>query len=374
MPNQTKQTLHIVSFDVPYPPNYGGVIDVFYKIKNLHSLGINIILHTYEYGRAKQTTLNKYCDKVHYYKRSSSLKNIISRKPFIVKTRSSETLINRLKQDNHPILFEGLHTTFPLIGNNFSHRKILVRTHNIEHDYYSGLAKSESSKRKKVFFETEAKKLFKYENILEKADHILTISPFEHQYFKNKFGDKAVYTPVFYEHDIKISNEKKEKFTLWHGDLRVSDNQKALLFIIQVFSKLDGKLVVATSSISDELLSIILENKNISYERIKDDKHMSQLLQSAHIHPIVSYQKTGIKLRLLNVLTQGKFIIANNEIIEDTGLETCCYKANTLQEFRTQIKQLLQENFSDNEFNRRKEILQKFNPSESAKIIIALLK
>ena len=27
--------VHIVSFDVPYPPNYGGVIDVFYKIKTL---------------------------------------------------------------------------------------------------------------------------------------------------------------------------------------------------------------------------------------------------------------------------------------------------------------------------------------------------
>ena len=27
--------LNIVSFDVPYPPDYGGVIDVFYKIKEL---------------------------------------------------------------------------------------------------------------------------------------------------------------------------------------------------------------------------------------------------------------------------------------------------------------------------------------------------
>ncbi len=27
--------LHIISFDIPYPPNYGGVIDVFYKLKAL---------------------------------------------------------------------------------------------------------------------------------------------------------------------------------------------------------------------------------------------------------------------------------------------------------------------------------------------------
>jgi len=42
--------LHIVSFDVPYPANYGGVIDVFYKLKALHSLGIEIYFHVFEYG------------------------------------------------------------------------------------------------------------------------------------------------------------------------------------------------------------------------------------------------------------------------------------------------------------------------------------
>ena len=32
--------LHIVSFSIPYPANYGGVIDVFYKLVALHKAGI----------------------------------------------------------------------------------------------------------------------------------------------------------------------------------------------------------------------------------------------------------------------------------------------------------------------------------------------
>ena len=32
--------LHFISMDVPFPPNYGGVIDVFYKLKAFHQLGI----------------------------------------------------------------------------------------------------------------------------------------------------------------------------------------------------------------------------------------------------------------------------------------------------------------------------------------------
>ncbi len=41
--------LHIISFDIPYPPNYGGVIDVYFKIRTLHELGIKIHLHCFEY-------------------------------------------------------------------------------------------------------------------------------------------------------------------------------------------------------------------------------------------------------------------------------------------------------------------------------------
>jgi len=39
--------LHIISFDIPYPANYGGVIDVFYKLRALVSAGIKIHLHAF---------------------------------------------------------------------------------------------------------------------------------------------------------------------------------------------------------------------------------------------------------------------------------------------------------------------------------------
>ena len=49
--------LHIVAFDIPQPANYGGVIDVFYKIKALTNLGVKVHLHCYEYGRAHSKTI-----------------------------------------------------------------------------------------------------------------------------------------------------------------------------------------------------------------------------------------------------------------------------------------------------------------------------
>ena len=98
--------LHLISFDVPLPANYGGVIDVFYKIKALTSLGVKIHLHCFEYGRSKSNELEDLCEEVHYYHRKTTRGYLFRRRPFIAVTRSSEELVQRLLQDEYPILFE----------------------------------------------------------------------------------------------------------------------------------------------------------------------------------------------------------------------------------------------------------------------------
>ena len=161
------KTIHIVAFDVPFPADYGGVIDIFYRIKALHHLGVNIILHCYEYGRGEQKELEKYTSKVYYYKRSISILKWFSKTPFIINTRDSKLLLQNLEKDDFPILFEGIHTTFHLSNSSLVKRITMVRTHNIEHDYYSSLAK-QSTGLKKLFFNSDAKKLINYELIHSK--------------------------------------------------------------------------------------------------------------------------------------------------------------------------------------------------------------
>jgi len=126
--------LHIISFDVPYPPNYGGVIDVFYKIKSLNELGIKVHLHCFEYGRAEARVLESICEKVHYYKRSMQKRYLFNPLPFVVVSRTSEKLSQNLLRDKHPILFEGLHCCFLLNDNRLNDRLKIARSHNIEHD------------------------------------------------------------------------------------------------------------------------------------------------------------------------------------------------------------------------------------------------
>ncbi len=74
-------SLHIISFNVPYPPDYGGVMDVFYKIKALHDHGVVIKLHCFEYGRKEADVLKYVCNEVHYYKREHSFIDFSSKTP-----------------------------------------------------------------------------------------------------------------------------------------------------------------------------------------------------------------------------------------------------------------------------------------------------
>ncbi|MDP4704524.1 MAG: hypothetical protein NWS05_05665 [Polaribacter sp.] len=368
-----KKKLHIISFDIPYPPNYGGVIDVYFKIKELAQLGIAIYLHCYyENNENKQSELENICEKVFYYPRNNFIFSAFSTLPFRVKSRSSNLLINNLKAIKAPILMEGLQSAYLLSKEIFS--QTFVRAHNIEHTYLFGLAKSEKNIFKKIFFYIEGCKLKKFEKTLEKATGIFSISPFEQHYFFKKYGEKSTYIPVFFESTKNnFLDANCPKFILYHGDLRVSDNVKAALFLIEIYKNSEYQLVIASSCEHQKVVAKIKKHSNISFKNIPNQNDLEILLSKAHINTLVTFQKTGIKLKLLNTLFKGKFIIANLKMVEETGLEDLCEIADTKEEILSKTAFLFRKEVSTLDFENRFEKLATFNPTESAKKMIEVI-
>jgi hypothetical protein len=367
------KSINIVSFDVPFPPNYGGVIDVFFKIKALNKLGIDIYLHTFEYGRGRSNELTNYCKKIFYYKRNSKLVSFFSKTPLIVKTRANKNLIQILKSNNFPILFEGLHTTYPLLNCNFKDRLILVRNHNIEHNYYKGLSSSESNNFKKLYFNSEALKLKHYEYILEKANFILPISPLEQNYFINKFPKKSIYIPAFHQNSEVKSLTGMGTYALYHGDLGVVDNLKAANYLIEIFEKINYPLIIASRIIIPDLIKKINEFPNITYKNCNNEELLNDLIKNAHINILPTFQNTGIKLKLINALFNGRFCIVNNKMIKNTELEGLCTIANSIIEFRLKVLELSKQTFDHEILNKRKLVQENFNNTKAAKSILKIL-
>ena len=153
------KSLNIVSFDVPFPANYGGVIDVYYKLFWLKKFGVKIYLHCFTYGRKPAKELEALCEKVYYYDRKTGLAANLSLKPYTVLSRQSTELEKNLLENDYPILFEVLHTCYLLPDKRFASRKKIYRHSNIEHEYYLELSRSEKSVIKKVYLKLEAFKL-----------------------------------------------------------------------------------------------------------------------------------------------------------------------------------------------------------------------
>lgn len=351
--------LHIVSFDIPFPANYGGVVDVFYKIKALHQLGCKIHLHCFEYGRERSLELNKYCESVNYYRRDENKLNFLKKEPYVVVSRANKDLLDVLLMDELPVLIEGLHNCWLINHLKPSNRMVMVRTHNVEHDYYLGLAKVEKNLAKRQYFKWEAAKLEKFEEILSKADLLLAISPNDCSYFESKYGHTQL-LPAFHSSEIITSVVGKGNYALYHGNLAVGENIEASTFLInEVFSKIDYPLIIAGSTPPNELKIVVEKYKNISIQADISVEQLDRLIQHAHINVLPTFQPTGIKLKLLSALYKGRFCIVNNFMVENTGLESLCLVANSADEMKKAIETIKDIDFTTSAIESRTQALNK---------------
>ena len=226
--NYSDKHLHIVSFNVPYPPDYGGVIDVFYKIKALHDLGIKIHLHCFNYGRDESPELAAICESVHYYPRKKFYQAIYTSVPYIVGSRQSDELLNNLTNNDYPVLFEGLHTCFYLNHPALKNKIKAVRMHNVEWDYYRSLKEAESNYLIKFYFNLESKKLKKFEDELKNADKIFAISRSDYEYLRQSY-ETISYVSAFHNNEGITSQPGSGDFILYQGNLSVVENNQAAM-------------------------------------------------------------------------------------------------------------------------------------------------
>ncbi len=349
--------LHIVCLDVPYPPDYGGVFDLFYKIKTLFELGIKIRLHCFTYGRGEQPELNKYCEEVIYYKRVKGLLQLPVRLPYMVTSRANKNLLKNLLKDDHPVLLEGIHCTYFLYTRYLKNRKIFVRLHNVEFEYYRQLAKNENSILKKFYYISESALLKKYESKIA-SPNFISVSLKDADTYKKEFGVTIKYLPVFLPFSTVESKEGVGEYCLYHGNLGVNENENAATWLVaNVFSLLEIPFIIAGKNPSKNLKRFLHQYKNITLVANPEEVEMHNLIANAQINILPSFNSTGVKIKLLNALFNGRYCIVNKEAVYGTELTEACSIAESKQDYIKIINRLITTHFSNDEIEKRKSIL-----------------
>jgi hypothetical protein len=356
--------LHIVAFAVPYPPDYGGAIDVWNRVRALHNEGVKVALHCFLYGNfLPQPSINPYVQEVHYYPRSIWPVLFTRGQPFGVTSRKSKALFARLQLDKAPILFEGVQTT--AWRSDLRDRKIFLRAHNVEHQYYKRLAKY-SYGLTSMMFNRESQCLEEYEiNTVSAYDAVFTISPGDQAWYE-ELGGNAEFVPPFHGLTEVTSEPGRGEYVLYQGDISIDINQEAILEILRTVTFTpEMPLVIAGKSGDSSFESKLTSFANIRRQSNVSQDIMSDIVRKAQVILIHSLHPEGMKLKLFPALYRGRFVAANPYSRTETSLDDALhmYTPETLPDV---LNVLFNQPFTQEEVVMRQFILST-QPSDQEK-------
>ncbi len=368
--------LHIITLDVPYPDDYGGAIEQWHRIRWLHQLGVKIHLHCFTKKRPPAPLMEQYCASVQYYPRRTGLKGFSFRMPYIVSSRRSAALMKNLLADQHPILMEGVHCTWPLQTGLLKNRKVFVRLHNAEFRYYSQLCRHENELFHRLYYRWEAHMLFRYEKKLTGQAELLALSQQDLNIYRNQLGARRIhFLPAFVAWESVSGHAGKGCYCLYQGNLSINENEEAAIWLLQeVFNKLPIPFVIAGKQPSERLKHLAHQHELTCLVADPGEKEMQDMIAKAQVNILPAFNQTGIKLKLLNALFCGRHCLVNEAGVEGSGLDPLCNIAGGAEAFRSQVSRLYELPFTENMIRKRATLLNELNNNErNARKLIGLV-
>ena len=221
-----------------------------------------------------------------------------------------------------PILIDGIQCAYWMNHDDFRDQKLIFRANNVEHEYYEGLANWERNPFKKIYLKREARKLRAYEGVLKDVDTILSVAKMDVPHFSQYAN--TIHLPPFFndtaESHFAPSDDGAEKFVLFQGNLSVKENEHAAKHITENIAPLSKEnFVIAGLHPSKFLKKIIDLQPNVKLIDSPSHEVMNGLIRDAHVNLLMTFQQTGIKLKLLHALQSGKHIIINSKM-DDSGI------------------------------------------------------
>lgn len=330
--------LHVVTFGVPFPPHYGGAIDVWHRLRALVAEGVRVSLHTFVYGDHRpHPEVEALAAETHYYRREGWPLWVRRGFPLSVTSRKSLRLRDRLQADSRPILFEGSQTTG--WAEALSARRLLLRAHNIEHQYYTELAQASAGWRRWIYAR-EAKSLGAYEPAMfRQMTAIFPISPIDAYWFADQGYPGELILPFHGLADVEMQ-PGHGRYNLYQGDLSLPVNQRALMDLITLAPPSPERpLVVAGRSGHSVFEGKLQAMANIRRYADVTHQEMIQLIRDAHVVFLHSLHASGMKLKVFPALYYGRFVAMSVRDRTGTPLDAVChlYSPETLPDLLARL-------------------------------------
>jgi hypothetical protein len=205
---------------------------------------------------------------------------------------------------------------------------------------------------------------------------MLTVSREDNEYLSQKFPRVRVeYLPSFHKDDeIKIQKGMGD-FALYQGNLSVAENEKAAACLLkEVFMESGTRFIIAGMNPSKRLEKLVSRTPNAALVPDPTDEEMGNLISSAQVNILITFQPTGLKLKLLNALFNGRHCLVNPEMVSGTELGELCEIGMNTRELRQKVTELMHRPFNEEIVSLRNERLLKwFSNKENCIRLLNLL-
>lgn len=376
----------IVSFDTPYPTNYGGVYDVMAKIRFFkeHDYIVDLISVSLDTERVR--IFENYVSKGDIFGNHKNLNaRITFKKMFsclfslnpISMTLRNESLdgCSFIRENRYEfVLIE--HAKMSCYAQQLSKltdAPIYLRLHNDECQYYKALAQKTSSIIKKFFLLNEAARYYRIQKKLlynEVISRFLLISENDLSIFDdcsshvNRLSVLPIYVDeIFPRQNTYVSDSKIYDF-IYVGNLELDDNFDAVILALNFISEngfSEAKILVAGKCVSE---SRQIEIKNAANEIIQgcdfrynvSPDELIDIYSSGKVFLNFSTNSGGVKTKLMEALQFQISVLSNHEGVENSGLEDLVILAESNNIL------LLNSIISDPEFREKRtnEVAEKF--------------
>jgi len=377
--NNSDLSVQVVSFDWPWPANYGGVVDVYYRIESLLELGVRVdllVISQHEQpGPVPEKWSNMRFQLFTFQRRGWS--SALSPKPYIVSSRAVPSLLPKLASGPPVILFEGIHTTAFLGHPRLGQHEQWVRVHNREASYYQELGETTDSTFGKLYYQEESRRLRKYEpRVLAEADLLLPASQRDEAFCESLAPNRVlVHRSSTSLKEVSIKTGKGD-FVLFHAGLHVDDNAiSAVELAKRMAARPDIKFVIAGKDPSDQLRLALSEIKNVELIANPSMDTMHGLIAGAQIVLLHANHQAGFKVKLLESLARGRWVLTNSKMVHGApGLRAGTSVVDDTAAWIEEVDKLWSLPFLDKDVESRKTLLNGYLRGDLAATFVNKLK
>lgn len=129
------------------------------------------------------------------------------------------------------------------------------------------------------------------------------------------------------------------------------------MVVKKVFNDTNIPFVIAGKKPSVNLIRVANRYPHTCLIPDPSAEEMQDLIAKAQINILPSFNCTGVKLKLLNALFNGKHCIVNEETVKSTPLESVCHVCNNASSFKDTIENLYDKSLDVEETQLRKKLL-----------------